>query len=477
MLGTSVQTPYFCTPVNPTLFSYYDTIADRLYKIRHCMNIEGQVEQLPLFAPPISPGLLIAAEAAGVDLSSVLSDTGAAVPHYRFTYMLSKALELCAEVRSLGAATLSAHEKNDAEAMALLRAEELSLLHAVRQIKQMQIDEANQSLLAVQGTLAVTTARQSYYEGLVKGGLSGYEIAQAELLLYLEEFKLVSQVTDLGSAGVAVIPQIKIGINGAFGSPEAVIGIGGVQASGASAAVGRAFGALAEVFSFLATMSGMMGGWARRAAEWGFQLEAATLEAAQVQQQIKAAKIRIDIAKTDLANQDLQVAHASAVQDTLRSKFTNQQLYSWMIGQTSALFFQCYQMAYDLAKRAEVCYRFELGIPQSTDIQFGYWDSLKKGLLAGEKLFKDLKRLENAYLEQNRREYEITKSISLLLLYLLALIALKLTGSCLIDLPEAYFDMDYPGHYMRRIKSIGLDDTLRHGALYERELHVDVAAE
>ena len=66
-------------------------------------------------------------------------------------------------------------------------------------------------------------------------------------------------------------------------------------------------------------------------------------------------------------------------------------------------------------------YRFELGLQQSSYIQFGYWDSLKKGLLAGEKLFQDLKRLEGAYLDQNHREYEISKSISLLLLDPLAL--------------------------------------------------------
>jgi hypothetical protein len=96
---TTGQTAYFCTPANPTLFAYYDTIADRLYKIRHCMNIEGQVEQLALFGPPIDPGLLIEAAAEGVDLSSVLGDMGAAVPHYRFGSMFAKALELCSEVR------------------------------------------------------------------------------------------------------------------------------------------------------------------------------------------------------------------------------------------------------------------------------------------------------------------------------------------------------------------------------------------
>jgi hypothetical protein len=41
--------PYFCTPANSQLLSYWDTVADRIYKIRHCMNIQGQIQQLPLF--------------------------------------------------------------------------------------------------------------------------------------------------------------------------------------------------------------------------------------------------------------------------------------------------------------------------------------------------------------------------------------------------------------------------------------------
>jgi hypothetical protein len=183
------------------------------------------------------------------------------------------------------------------------------------------------------------------------------------------------------------------------------------------------------------------------------------LELAQIPHQIKAAEIRVKIATQDLANQELQIANASAVHDALKSKFTNQQLYGWMVAQASALFFQCYQIAYDLSKRAEVCYRFELGLQQSNYvpiIQFGYWDSLKKVCLPVKKLFKNLKRLDDAYLDQNKREYEISKSISLLLLDPFALISSRLAGACLINLPEAYFDMDYPGHYMRRIKSVGL---------------------
>ena len=40
---------YFCLLPNAKLLGYWDTVADRLFKIRHCMNIEGVVRQLALF--------------------------------------------------------------------------------------------------------------------------------------------------------------------------------------------------------------------------------------------------------------------------------------------------------------------------------------------------------------------------------------------------------------------------------------------
>jgi Tc toxin complex TcA C-terminal TcB-binding domain len=153
----------------------------------------------------------------------------------------------------------------------------------------------------------------------------------------------------------------------------------------------------------------------------------------------------VQIANYDLESQKLQITNAQATLDFLNSKYTNQELYGWMVSQISATYFQCYQMAYGLAKRAEACLRFELGITTSNFIQFGYWDSLRRGLQAGEGLYADLKRMEIAYLDQNRREYEITKYISLVLLDPLALVTLKETGQCIISLPEALFDLDYPG--------------------------------
>jgi hypothetical protein len=162
------------------------------------------------------------------------------------------------------------------------------------------------------------------------------------------------------------------------------------------------------------------------------------------------------MAEKELDNHVLQIENAKATDDFMRSKYTNEELYQWQVGQISGVYFQSYKLSYDLAKRAERCFRFELGLQDSSYIKFGYWDSLKKGLLSGEKLQYDLRRLETAYLEKNRREFELTKHISVVLLDPLALVKLRETGRCFINLPEEIFDLDYAGHYFRRIKSVSL---------------------
>ncbi len=55
------RTLYFCIPQNEKLLGYWDTVTDRLLKIRHCLTIEGVVRELPLFEPPIDPALLVQA--------------------------------------------------------------------------------------------------------------------------------------------------------------------------------------------------------------------------------------------------------------------------------------------------------------------------------------------------------------------------------------------------------------------------------
>jgi hypothetical protein len=59
-----------------------------------------------------------------------------------------------------------------------------------------------------------------------------------------------------------------------------------------------------------------------------------------------------------------------------------------------------------------------------------------------------------AYLERSGRELELTRHVSLVLLDPLALVSVRETGRCRFALPEAFFDMDHPGHYQRRTRIV-----------------------
>ena len=448
-------TLYFCIPKNDKLLGYWDTVADRLFKIRHCMNIEGLTRQLPLFEPPIDPALLVRAAAAGIDLSSALNDINAALPHYRFSYLLQRAIELCSDLKAIGGAFVSALEKRDAEALALLRStHEIELLSLVRQIKLRQIEEAKETLRGLEKSKEVIDARYTYYRDIEK--ISSHEKGNQDNLHLANIFQTIGQGIELGAIIAHAIPNLDMGASGWAGSPVVKLRVGGTNVGNALQAMSKVSTFIASIYSANATMNSIQGGHERRWAEWKLQEKLAGKELEQVEKQILAAHIRKEIAENDLRNHDRQIENAKAVDEYMRNKFTNQALYDWMVSQISTIYFQSYQMAFDIAKRAERAFRFERGLTASSYIQFGNWDSLKKGLLSGERLHYDLKRLEMAYLDQNKRELEITKNISLELTDPLALLTLRETGRCEFELPEQLFDFDYPGHYMRRIKSVSL---------------------
>jgi hypothetical protein len=215
-------------------------------------------------------------------------------------------------------------------------------------------------------------------------------------------------------------------------------------------------GKLGTILKHASSMVQEMGGYHQRKDEWDHQGNLATLELLQMTEQINGADIRHQIAMKDLASHNKQLENSTKVNDLMRSKFTNSDLYDWMVSQLAAAYFQGYQMAYDAAKRAERAFCLEIGLDQTSYIQFGHWDSLKRGLLAGELLQGDLLRLESAFLEQNKREYEITQNISLAQIDPVALIQLRSSGECFFGFSEAIFDVNYPGHYLRRLKSVAI---------------------
>lgn len=481
---------YFSIPQNDQLMGYWDTVEDRLYKIRHCLNIEGIFSIPALFAPEIDPGALIGALAAGGSVSSVLSDLNSPLPYYRFSYIIEKAFGMCNDLKALGSAMLSALEKKDAEALARLRAShETSVLSMTLLVKENQIEEAKQSFDGLQKSRNTAAEKFLHYCGLL--GVQGPNIpgwdADTDTQIADVNVGVDDSLVSSDEAGVKIIPREKeefdrnrdaqnwkdlaanmeitaslmhlipdfvaratpVGVGGGFN-------YGGSNIGAAVSTAARVFDLMSSDSSYAAIRASKFATLIRREEEWVLQANLAAREIMQIDKQINAANVRIKIATQERDNIKKQIEQSQEVEQFLQSKYTNQELYEWMKSTLAGVYFQSYQLAYDLAKKAEKTYRFERNDAAASFIRFGYWDNLHSGLLSGESLYLALKQMERSYMDNNKRDYEITKHVSLCLHDPLALIALKENGSCEIALPEELFDMDYPGHYMRRIKSVSL---------------------
>lgn len=444
---------YFCIPGNPRLGELRATAADRLFKIRHCRDIDGRLRQLALFAPPIDPALLVRARAVGLDIGTAL---GMALEprssHYRFQPLLQKALEFCGELRSFGGALLSALEKRDGEQLSQLRARhEVTTQKLALETRKFQLEDAETALEVQRRSRTVVEARLAFYQRNLEEDLSPSEQSQQEMLHWAHGFEMSSSAVRLLAGFLHLFPNIEVGL-----PPSITWGGSNLGASGD--AMASSLGIIAQQFAFEASMAGYNATYERRRDEWAHQIELATRELAQIDQQIVSGEIRVAISRQELATQRLQIGHSEEAESFLRDKFTNAQLYSWMAGQLSALHYQSYRMAFDLAVQAEGAARDELNKPDEAPriIGLGHWDAGRKGLLAGERLAQDLRRLEVDYMQANTRRLELSTHLSLRRIDAIALMNLRVGGDCEFTLTNDVFEMDFPGLTNRRIKSLSV---------------------
>jgi hypothetical protein len=534
---------YFCVPRNPTLLGYWDLVADRLYKIRHCQNLEGVIQPLPLFDPPLGPGMLVKAAAAGIDVGNIVSGLNQPVGPVRSITRIQKALELCGEVRAFGNALLAAFEKGDAELLAQLRQNhEVTLQQMTQNVRFLQWKQAQEATQALLRTRAVTLERYKFYLRLLDltpdpaATPDTFQPGQDELT----EDNFDSAYTTLVSTydpaiTIQTYPPLQRPGRPLFNPsslppPPPTVGAGQLylnaredaelnqlmptaaadrERSSSQEALALAFLFIPEVFLDLqywglgthmnlyggqtladvckvsaqhlktqadwnqdqATMAGRTAGYQRRVDDWLLQANLAARELMQIGRQIISSLITEQVTCHEYTTTKAQVSQATDVLHFLTgeaiswpdgssvTKLTTADLYGWMQGELTRLYYQYYRMALDAARKAEQTMKWELMRPEVdavTYVQPNYWDSGHQGLLSGEALHLDLKRLEADYLDNNKRELELTSNISLRQLDPLALLSLKVTGSCTVTIPEAYYDRYCPGHYLRRIKTVGV---------------------
>jgi hypothetical protein len=443
--------------LNPRLLELYEIVADRLELIRTCQSARRLPDRrmnggARYFGnDPSREGWrgLDGCCADGEEWCGLRSP-------YRFSFLIQKAQDYAARVQEFGNAFQAAVEKADAELLASLRAgQEREVLSLGLTSQEDQWRDADWAIEALQKTKAVSQTNLNYYEGLIHAGLIGQETAYQDLTIVSTVTRGVAETIEAASGAQKAVGDFLLGTAGFGGSPLAYSKLPpGSPLAGAFAAVARILIAVADATATTAGLELTEAGWTRRLQEWNHQVDVLNIEIQQIERQILAAQRRRGKALKDLDTHQRQIENATEVQDFLRDKFTAPELYLYLQKETAALHRRMYELALDAARQAQHAFNLERGHTTRNFLPDCAWDDLRQGLLAGERLGLALRHMEKAYLDENVREHELTKHFSLRLHFPIAFLRLRATGHCEIDIPEWMFDLDYPGHFMRRIRNL-----------------------
>lgn len=440
--------PIFCVPENRDLEALWRRVEDRLFKIRHCRDINGERRDLALFAPEIDPRMLVRARAAGLSIEDVLRAATGNLPPYRFAYLIEKAKQHVATVQAFGAQLLGALERRDVEELTRLRnTQQLNVLRFTTRVREWEVQSARDGVEQLKRQQTAVEYRRDYYAALQETDLLPWERTQ-QVLRHTSTVSYVLGALFGGTAGILhLIPQL--------GSPFAMK-YGGVELGQSTRAMSEMFRDTAKLTEVLAASAGLEAGFERRREGWDHQEQLASHELKQIEKQLSAAELRVKIAERSLELHQNAIEEQDEIIEFFRDKFSNLGRLVWLSTTLQGVFRQAFNTAHSMAKLAERAYRFERNDETTELLHPTYWNSEHAGLLSGEALMADLLDLERRFIETNYRTLEIEQPFSVLQLSPAALVALRETGECEVEIPEVAFDFFYPGQYRRRIRAVRL---------------------
>lgn len=469
---------YFSVPRNDTLFSYWDTVADRLYKIRNSLNIQGVKRTLALFAPPIDPGMLVKARAMGLSIDSILNSANEKRSIYRFRVIVKLAVDIAKDACQMGRDLLAILEKQDAEQLQVFKAKcDKAVIAESKAVQEMEVKslEAEKVRLEEKKTAKLNASKKQKAMHVVSAAEKKYQKLMDKVAKIQET---VEKVRNIASATFK-IPDFKFGsVVNAFGGPRFDIeSLGGTKLAENLVSAAESYAARFAQRQLDAAKTKLQAELERRKKEWDLEDEIFDAEIVEVEKQEVVNEIKTQQVEKKYKSIENEILRSEQVYEVLSEKFTNNDLYVWLEKELGKVFRKYVQLLIDVAKMAEKAYHFE--IPNDNNnkpyIQNNYWDSFYKGLLAPERILLDLRRMEKAYLEKDWHEIEITRPISLKDLYtfkegnttsVVALECLKSSGECSFKIDVDLFKADFENFYFHRIKDIRLVVRVNNESVY-----------
>lgn len=455
---------YFTVPRNDTLFSYWDKIADRLYKIRNSLNIEGVKRTLALFAPPIDPGMLVKARAMGLSIDSILNSANEKLSIYRFRVIVKLAVDMAKDACQMGRDLLSILEKQDAEQLQVFKAKcDKAVIAESKAVQEMEVKslEAEKVRLEEKKAAKQNTSKMQKAMHLVSAAEKKYQKLMDKVAKIQET---VEKVRNAASATFKM-PDFKFGaVTNVFGGPRFDMeSIGGTKLAENLVSAAESYAARFAQRQLDAAKTKLQAELERRKKEWTLEDEMADAEVVEVEKQEVVNEIKTQQVEKRHKSIENEILRSEQVYEVLSEKFTNNDLYVWLEKELGKVFRQYVNLLIDVAKMAERAYHFEIDGTTDTVSEFignNYWDSFYKGLLAPERILLDLRRMEKAYLEKDVKEMEIARAIRLSEFNKPdgsgALKKLQDEGTCQILLDNQFWTNEFANHSFRRIRNVSV---------------------
>ncbi|OAA51504.1 insecticidal toxin complex protein [Metarhizium rileyi] len=447
-------------PLNPALLELYEQVYDRRELTHRCLSAQ-RLKQRPDSSNAISKESI-----HEIDTCSCGVGQGPCCLSYKFTYLLAKSYELTSTVKALGQSLLGALEKGDSDYLGSIRqSQERQLNELTLGNKQNSYRETDWQVQALDEQLQGAQTRLRHIQQLIRNGLNeGEQIYLAGTAIGMAS-RAAGNISEAIGQGMSFIPDFTCGGAGFAGTPVAISKMPlGSKLAQVFQAAARILNVIADISNTTAAVGNTTAGWARRADEWQHQVDLITIELQQIKRQQLAAERRRDTALRDLNNHQLQIENSAEIDAFLAGKFSKHDLYLFLQQETAGLYRRTFDLAWQTVQEAkeslkrerrDLVHQINMSLP--AELGPSGWNSLREGLLEGERLDAGLRTLERMYLrETGCREYELGKFVSLRLHFPLAFLQLKILGWCEFEIPEWMFDLDYPGHYLRRIKNVSL---------------------
>ena len=458
----------FSIPPNPLLKAFGFHIEANLAKLHAGLNIALDWASQASSRPTLTP------------LTGGASRTVGFIdpPRYRYSYLVEKARQQVSFAQQLGAALLQAIEKGESAAYERLQAEHaIAVAQATMTLKDLSREDADSGVLVANQQKSKATVQHDFWNKRIdngyNGGFLGFGVGG------ISETEMMGLGLSATAAGVyfaTVLPAAIVGglsagstAAGILSSPSGVglaagLSIGGVGLMGAAAAGGQALASGLQAASGLALN---IASFQRRWEDWNLQNNLSSIDVAIADLQVTQAQGRIAIANQDREIASLQSTHATQVLNFLMTKFSDKELYVWMRDVLLDQYKAVMQIATSTALLAQRSLEFERqeAINIVTD---DYWsvdpatlsasqlttDQKSGGLLGAERLATALTQLDNNKLRVDRRHLQLSKTISLARIMPRELVELRQTGKITFNTLMEWFDWDFPGHYLRLIKSV-----------------------